>query len=166
MKRWAVLGFVAVMLSVFSSVSYAGDRARGRWEGFAIGLGAVTVYNLFEHGIFSPVIPPQRVYEEHVYHQPPVVYRTDVYHHGPVVYEPRGHWEIYREWVPKSRERVWVPRHREKGYWVRGHHQVRDYPGRYVKRRVWIERGPHEPGRRVKKGPPSWAPAHGYRANR
>jgi hypothetical protein len=131
MKRWVVIGLVAVMFLSFSSVSFAGDRQRGRWEGFAIGLGAVTLYNLFGHGVFSPVVPPHRSYETHVYHHPPVVH------------EPSGHWETRQEWIPERRERVWVPGHYEDGYWVKGHYEVRVYSGYYVDRRVWVEHRPY-----------------------
>ena len=127
MKRWVVIGLVAVMFFTLSSVSIAGDRQRGRWEGLAIGLGAVTLYNLFGHGYFSPVIPPHRVYERHVYHGPPVVHK------------PSGHWEIRQEWIPERRERVWVPGYHEDHYWVKGHYEVRVYPGYYEERRVWVE---------------------------
>ncbi|NIS72536.1 MAG: hypothetical protein GTO12_27450, partial [Proteobacteria bacterium] len=128
MKRSIVIGLVVVMLFAFSSVSFAGDLGRGRWQGFAIGLGAVTLYNLFEHGQFSPVIPPHKAYKKHGYYYPP-----------PVVYEPSGHWEIRKEWVPERRVRVWIPGHYQNGYWVKGHHETRVYPGHWVKRKVWVE---------------------------
>jgi hypothetical protein len=131
MKRWVVVGLVALMLLTVSSVSFAGDRQRGRWEGFAIGLGAVTLYNLFQHGQFSPVIPPQRAYESHVDHHPVVIHR------------PAGHWEVTQEWIPETRERIWVPDHHEGGYWVKGHYEVRVYPGYYEERRVWVEGRPY-----------------------
>jgi len=153
MKRWALMGLVAVMVFALSSVSFAGDRQRGRWEGIAIGLGAVTVYNLFEHGLFSPVIPPQRVHRGHGYPYPPVVHK------------PSGHWEIHREWIPRRRERIRVPGHYEAGYWVRGHYEVRIHPGYYVERKVWVEHRAHRHGPRVKQGPPPWARAHGYWAD-
>lgn len=150
MKRWALMGLVALTVCALSSVSFAGDRQRGRWEGFAIGLGAVTLYNLFEHGQFSPVIPPHRPDRTHV-------------HHPPVVHEPSGHWEIEREWIPEQREQVWIPGHREDGYWVKGHYEVRVYPGHYVERKVWVEDYPYEYGSGGKHAPPRWAPAHGRR---
>ena len=162
MKRGILFALVGVMSLALPSLSLAGDRARGRWEGFAIGLGAVTAYNLVEHGIFSPVIPRERAYEKEVYHEPPVVYGRHVDHHPAKVYKPSGHWEIHQEWIPKKRQRVWVPRHRENGYWVKGHYQVRVYPGHYEKRRVWVKQDSY--GHRVKKGPPPWAPARGHRA--
>jgi hypothetical protein len=151
MKRRVLIGLVALMVFTLSSVSFAGDRQRGRWEGVAIGLGAVTLYNLFEHGLFSPVIPPRRPYGTHVYSPP-------------VVHEPSGHWEIEREWIPEERERVWIPGHYEDGYWVKGHHEVRVYPGHYVERKVWVEHQSYRHGPKVKNGPPPWAPAHGRRA--
>ncbi|NIM98903.1 MAG: hypothetical protein GTO24_12725 [candidate division Zixibacteria bacterium] len=163
MKRRILVGLIGAMVLALASVSFAGDRAKGRWQGFAIGLGAVTVYNLFENGIFSPVIPPRRA---NVHHHRPVVYKTPVYHHPPVVHEPSGHWEIHGEWIPEREEHVWVPGHYENGYWVKGHHEVRILPGYYEERKVWVEDPPYEPSSLVKEGPPPWAPAHGYRAKR
>jgi len=163
MKRWAVAGLIAVVVLAVSSGSFAGDRQRGRWEGFAIGLGAVTLYNLFGHGYFSPVIPPHRGY---VYYHPPVVYRTHVYHHPPVIHVPSGHWQIHREWIPEREERVWVPGHYENGYWVKGHYEVRIRQGYYEERRVWVEDPPYEHSSISRGGPPPWAPAHGHRAKR
>jgi len=127
MKRWIVTGLVVVMVFALSSVSFAGDLGRGRWQGFAFGLGAVTLYNLFEHGKFSPVIPPGHVYKRHGHYHPPVVY------------EPSGHWEIRKDWVPERRAGVWVPGHYENGYWVKGHHETRVYPGHWVERKAWVE---------------------------
>jgi hypothetical protein len=128
MKRWAIIGLAAVMLLTQTSVSFADDRVRGRWEGVAIGLGAVTLYNLFIHGQFSPVLPAERgSYERH---------------YPPVVYQPSGHWEIHREWIPERRDSVWIPDHYEGSYWVKGHYEVRVYPGYYKEHKAWVE-GPH-----------------------
>jgi hypothetical protein len=151
MKRWVLVGLVALMILALSSISFAGDRGRGRWEGFAIGLGAVTLYNLFEHGTFSPVIPPHRGHERRVYYPPPVVH------------EPSGHWEIVQEYIPEERERVWVPGHYEDGYWVKGHHEVRVYPGHYIERKVWVEHEGYNRRPRVKHGPPPWVRDHKYK---
>ncbi len=128
MKRWGVIGLLAAGM-LFNSVSlcFADDRVRGRWEGVAIGLGAVTLYNLFQYGYPSPVLPPQ-----HGYHGGPV------YPSPPVVFQPAGHWEIHRAWVPERREQAWVPAHYVNGYWIGGNYQVRVYPGYYEERRVWV----------------------------
>ena len=129
MKRWVIIGFlVAGMLFSSLSLAFAGDRVRGRWEGVAIGLGAVTLYNLFQYGHPSPVIPPNHSHYGGPYHQPP-----------PAVYQPAGHWEIHRIWIPERRENVWIPSHYENGYWISGHYQVRVYPGYYEEQKVWIE---------------------------
>ena len=129
MKRWFIVGLlVAGMLLSSVSLSFAGDRVRGRWEGVAIGLGAVTLYNLFQHGLPSPVLPPQPGY-----HGRPVPPSP------PVVCHPAGHWEIHRVWVPERREHVWIPAHYENGYRVEGYYQVRVYPGHYEEHKVWVK---------------------------
>ena len=130
MKRWASLGLVFVMVLTLTSISYGGDRQRGRWEGVAIGLGAVTLYNLFQHGYPLPIILPHKGFRGPIYHRPPVVHR------------PSGHWEIHREWVPEKRERIWIPGQHEDGYWVEGHYEERVYPGYTVEHKVWVEDPP------------------------
>ncbi len=128
MKRWVVIGLLVLgMLLNSVSYSFADDRVRGRWEGVAIGLGAVTLYNLFQYGYPSPVLPPPHGYLRGPIHPSP-----------PVVYLPEGHWEIHRVWVPERREQFWVPAHYENGYRVRGYYQVRVYPGYYEERKVWV----------------------------
>jgi len=127
MKRWVIIGLLLAGM-VFNSVSlsFGDDRVRGRWEGVAIGLGAVTLSNLFHYGYPSPVLPPQPGYHGPVHPSPPVVY------------QPAGHWEIHRVWVPERREHVWIPSHYQNGYWISGHFQVRVYPGYYEERKVWV----------------------------
>ena len=132
MKRWAIVGLAAILLLTQTSVSFADDRVRARWEGVAIGLGVVTLYNLFAHGQLSPVIPPQRGYGERPTH-----------HFPPAVCQPSGHWVIRREWIPERRDPVWIPAHYEGGYKVRGQNEVRVYPGYYEERKVWVE-GPND----------------------
>ncbi len=129
MKRIVIIGLIVGMLLAQSTFSFAGDRVRGRWEGVAIGLGAVSLYNLFSHGQLSPVIPPPKpYYERPVQHHPPVV-----------VYQPAGHWEVRRVWVSERRLTVWVPGYYANGYQVCGHYEVQGYPGYYEDRRVWVE---------------------------
>src|SRR4030042_3005370 len=61
---------------------------------------------------------------------------------GPYISPPRqevlpGHWEITREWVPGTWERVWIPGNYDQwGYWVTGHYKLRKIPGRCVEGRV------------------------------
>lgn len=129
MKRWVIIGLlVAGMLFNFVSLSFAGEQVRGRWEGVAIGLGAVTLYNLFQHGYPSPVIPPHHGHYRIPAHQPPSEVR-----------QPAGHWEMHRFWIPERREHVWIPAHYENGYWVSGYYEVRIYPGHYEERKIWVK---------------------------
>ncbi len=51
-----------------------------------------------------------------------------------------GHWEITREWVPGTWERVWVPDYRDRwGRRMGGHYESRQTPGHYEESRVWVE---------------------------
>ncbi len=128
MKRWMMVGLLAVMIFTSASFTFADDRVRGRWEGIAIGLGAASLYNLFQHGQLSPVILPRRA-----------TYERPGHHYPPPVCEPSGHWEIQRQWIPERRENLWIPSHYEGGYWVPGHYEVRVYPGYYEEHRFWVE---------------------------
>jgi len=128
MKRGAIIGLIVGMLLAQSSLSFAGDRVRGRWEGVAIGLGAATLYNLFAHGRPSPVIPPPRSH-----------YSKPVPCYPPVVQAPAGHRENQRVWIPERRETVWVSSHYINGNLVSGHYEVRIFPGYYEDRRIWVE---------------------------
>jgi hypothetical protein len=131
MKRWVFVGLL-VLGMLLNSVSYcfADDRVRGRWEGVAIGLGAVTLYNLLQYGYPSPIIPPPHSH-----------YGAPLHHSPPVVSRPAGHWAIHRVWIPERREHVWVPAHYENGYWVSGYYQVRVSPGYYEEQKVWVAGG-------------------------
>jgi hypothetical protein len=129
MKRVVIIALIAGILLAQSALSFAGDRVRGRWEGVVIGLGAVSLYNLFSHGQLSPVLPPAKPY-----------YEGPARHHPPVVVtQPAGRWEAQRVWVPERRETVWVPSYYINGYLARGHYEVRIYPGYYEDRRIWVE---------------------------
>jgi hypothetical protein len=51
-----------------------------------------------------------------------------------------GHWEVIREWVPGTWERVWIPGHYDRwGRRVAGHYEDRQIPGHYVERKVWVD---------------------------
>jgi len=94
------------------------------WKGAGIALGAVTLGAMAYQLFTQPSQPPQEVY----YPPPP-----------PREYVP-GHWEITRERVPGTWERVWVPGYHDRwGRRVGGHYQERQTPGHYVERRLWIE---------------------------
>ena len=132
-KKLISMILVLTLVSLFAiNSAEAGSKTRHRWQGAGIALGAVLLGGLVAHQIAA-----------HAYTQPPQV----VYSPPP---EPRwyppapeyipGHWEIAREWVPETWERVWVPGHYDRWRnWVAGHYEDRQTPGRYVDRRVWVE---------------------------
>ena len=109
-----ILVIAFISLFTFNSVE-AGSKHHHMWDGAGIALGALALgamtYHLFAH----PSPPP------------------------PPAYIP-GHWETTREWVPGAWGRVWVPGYYDRwGRSVRGHYEVRQLPGHYVERRVWVE---------------------------
>ncbi|NWF92123.1 MAG: hypothetical protein HXY46_04365 [Syntrophaceae bacterium] len=132
-KKLISVALVFTLVSLFAAASAeAGAKQRNMWKGAGIALGAVALgamaHKLYTHT--HPAPPPQVVY-----YPPPEPH----YCPPPPEYVP-GHWEIIREWVPGTWERVWVPGHYDScGNWVAGHYEDRQTPGRYVERRVWVE---------------------------
>jgi len=124
MKRMLVMLLALCLALSWVVPAQAGAKAVGRWEGLAIGLGAVSLYNLFSYGAFTPVVPPYAA-PAMVYQAPPVIYQVP-----PVVYEqpPMGcpPPAYYDEGPPGygygGPERVWVPGHWERHHrWTPGH---------------------------------------------
>ena len=130
-KKLALIILVLALMSAFTiPPAEAGSKARHRWQGAGIALGAVALGGLILHGLHTLPPPPPVV----VYSQPP-----EPYYPPPREYVP-GHWEMTREWVPGNWERVWIPGHYDHwGRWVAGHYENRQTPGYYADRRVWIE---------------------------
>jgi hypothetical protein len=142
MKRLLIILLALTLLVGSVAPAAAGSKARGRWEGLAIGLGAVSLYNLFSYGMFAPVVPPHTygpygpapavvysppvVYQQPavIYQAPPVVCPPPVYYDNcnPGYYQDQGYYAdpgYYRDYGP---ERVWVPGHRERHHrWTPGH---------------------------------------------
>ena len=129
----AILLFV-----IFSTPAAAGSRQRGRWEGFAIGLGAAVLgHTLIHHhhatGHYRAPVdrhPPRRFHHNRHGHRKPHVDRHPPrhrYHHR----HRHGHWQWQRVWVPPAFKKTWKP----------GHHgrRGRGNPGRWVK--VPVRRG-------------------------
>jgi hypothetical protein len=117
-KKMALTVLVLALISVFIiSPAEAGVRNRLKY---------LTVLGLLP----PPPIPvPVGVYS------PPVEPNGS----APQEYAP-GHWEMIREWVPGTWERVWVPGyHNRWGRWVPGHYENRQTPGYYADRKVWVE---------------------------
>ena len=117
-KKLALMILVLTLISVFTIPSAeAGSRNR--------------ILKALALGGLLAALPPPPVFispaPEHRYYPP----RQE--------YVP-GHWEIAREWVPGTWERVWIPGHYDRwGNWVAGHYEDRQVPRHYVERKVWVE---------------------------
>jgi hypothetical protein len=117
-KKLAVMILVLALISAFTIPSAEAGSKDRILKALALG------------GLFAALLPP-----------PVIVAPAPERHY----YQPRqgyvpGHWEMSREWVPGTWERVWVPGHYDRrGYWVPGHYENRQAPGYYEERRVWVE---------------------------
>ena len=131
-KKLALMILVLALISAFTiPPAEAGSRARHRWQGAGIALGAVALGGLILHGLHALPPPPPQV----VYSPPPEPY----YSPPPREYVP-GHWETTREWVPGTWQRTWIPDHYDRwGNMVAGHYEDRQAPGYYMEKRVWVE---------------------------
>lgn len=123
-KNPIIVVFITVLCVTFLTASaWAGKKDRYRWEGIAIGVGAV----MLGHALLN---------QHHHFHQAP----------GPIHHPPvprfRGHWEVRRVWIPPIHERVWNPGHyNHKGRWVHGRWiEVVKEPGYWGEKRVWVRR--------------------------
>lgn len=130
MKRLLIVVLVAALVAGSVVPAAAGSKARGRWEGLAIGLGAVSLYNLFSHGMFAPVVPP-RAYAAAptvVYQQPAVVYQAPAAVCPPPAYQGGCGPDYGPDYGPGyyGPERVWVPGYYERHErWIPGHWEWR-----------------------------------------
>ena len=122
-KNLFVVVFITILCVTFlTSSAWAGKKHRHRWEGIAIGVGAVMLgHALFKHHPhrhFHPAPPPPRF---------------------------RGHREVRRVWIPPTYERVWNPGHyNHEGRWIPGQWiEVVKEPGYWGEKRVWVGRPHH-----------------------
>ena len=122
---------VVTLISLFAITSAeAGSRVRPRFPGAEIAIGALLLGGLVVHHMAAQASQPRVVYA------PPPELR---YHRPEPEWVPE-HWEMTREWVPGTWERVWVPGHYDgRGHWMAGHYINRQAPGYYEERRVWVE---------------------------
>src|SRR3972149_1888736 len=96
MKRLLIILLAVVVLAGLVAPAEGGHgRGRwgghggGHWEGLAIGLGAVSLYNLFSYGMFAPVVPPYTYGPPAAVYAPPVVYQQPaVVYQAPTVVCP------------------------------------------------------------------------------
>jgi hypothetical protein len=117
-KKLISMILAVVFISFFAlNSAEAGSRHHDMWNGAGIALGALTLGAIASQFFTHPSPPPPPAY----------------------AYIP-GHWETTREWVPGTWTRIWVPGYYDRwGRSVRGHYEVRQIPGHYVERRVWVE---------------------------
>ena len=87
MKKSVFIAMLSTILccSFVGTPAWAGDKQRHRWEGVAIGIGAVILGNALLNGCYYSQPPPV------VYHRPAPVYYTPApvyYSPAPVYYRP------------------------------------------------------------------------------
>jgi hypothetical protein len=131
-----------VSFGLVASPVWAGNVQRNRWEGVAIGAGAVILGKvLWDHFHY-----PRHAYDG--YHHRPY-YPSHKLHPPKHKYYPRakrsGHWEIRKVWVPPVYEKVWNPGHyNRRGCWVPGKWiEIEKRPGYWDKERVWVAHRHH-----------------------
>ena len=134
---WKKLGITILILALVSlftiTSAEAGSKTRNRWQGAAIALGALALGGIVAHQIYANTPPPVAYY-------PPPPPQPEPYYYRQQPEYISGHWEMVREWVPETWERVWVPGHYDRwGNRVAGHYVERQTPGYYVERKAWME---------------------------
>lgn len=132
-KQVTITILAIVTVFAFTTPTLAGSPQQHRWEGVAIGIGAVVLGKALFDANHHPHTPraPQHVVASYTH-----------YDREPV-YEPAGHWEMRKHWIPPVFKKVWNPGHYNRhGHWVPGHWlQVEVESGYWVKRKEWV---PHE----------------------
>ena len=129
-KNPFIVVFITILCVAFLiSSAWAGEKHRYRWEGIAIGIGAV----MLGHALLNQYHPRDLHPDPpHIYPQPP----------SPKIHR---HWEMRRVWIPPTYKRVWNPGHyNHKGRWVSGRWiEVVKKPGYWSKKRERIGRLHH-----------------------
>jgi hypothetical protein len=123
----------AAVLMFAANPAFAGDEARHRWQGVAIGVGAAILGSAILNEVMDRDCSPA----------PVRVYRHDgCCRPSPPPRCSRGHWEVRKVWVPPVCERVWNPGHYDRNCrWVPGRWiTVEKSPGYWAKKRVWVAR--------------------------
>ena len=129
MNRISIISGViiaAFLVGITATPAAAGSRERGRFEGFALGLGAAVLGHTLMHHYHAndhykaPADrhPPRRYHHRrHSHHRPPAHRHAPGRHFG----HRRGHWEYQRVWVPPTYREVWKPGyHNNRGRWIPG----------------------------------------------
>ncbi len=132
-KRAIAITMSLAILSMFLSVpasSWAGSPQSHRWEGVAIGIGAAIIGGamLKAYHDAPAQVPQRREAAVRVHYRP-----------AP---QPSGYWQIQKQWVPPTYQKVWYPSNSKRhghgrgapGQWVLT--EVR--PGYWVQTQVWV----------------------------
>jgi len=133
-----ILSIVTVVfVSIAANSAWAGNVQRNRWEGVAIGVGAVVLGKVLWDQYTHPRPEPAVVYPEPQRRRPRNHYRP----------RPSGHWEIRRVWVPMKHKKVWNPGHYgRRGRWVPGKWiKIKKKDGHWKEERVWVAENHHRP---------------------
>lgn len=129
-KSLFILGLITVFTLVFLTPrAQAGPEERYRWEGIAIGVGAAIVGGAILHNY-------NQGHDRYIGRpQPARVYSPAYREH-----DRRGHWEMRKEWIPPTYQRVWNPGHYDShGQWIVAQWiRVVDQPGYWVEKKVWV----------------------------
>ncbi|MEJ2658964.1 MAG: hypothetical protein P8012_17545 [Desulfobacterales bacterium] len=102
-KKKYIIMIIATVFTVSFVVSsaWAGSPQQYRWEGVAIGVGAVIVGSaLLNNCLYAH--PPVRVVYRHVERPRHGFYSPSRY---------RAHWSVEKRWGPNRSRRVWNPGH-------------------------------------------------------
>lgn len=143
MKKRSLLSLLFVLAftsTIMIPSAHAGNVQRHRWEGIAIGLGAVILGSVLSK---SHQLSNAQSFDWHTpdYDNGPSRHYKRRHHHhrdDPL----RGHWEMREEWLPPTYKRVWNPGHYSRhGKWLAGDWiKIEEAPGYWTKTRVWVAR--------------------------
>ena len=126
-KTISIVLIAALTIFTFSAAASAGSPQSHRWEGVAIGIGAVILGKALIDSIHNNQARAYGPAPQPAYYQPEPE-------------PPAGHWETRRQWVPAEYKKVWNPGHYNRhNRWVQGRWiRVEAQPGYWVEKEVWI----------------------------
>lgn len=132
MKKIAISLIAALTcVSLLTVPAWAGSKQRHRWEGIAVGIGAVLLGTALLNS------------HKNIAAEETASYHVPMSHCAPRYCPPRpprAHWEIRRIWVPPTFKRVWNPAHyNHRREWIPGEWiKIIDEPGHWTEERVRV----------------------------